>query len=60
MCRTPPAARQSWRRNTPARVPCTSILSHSLGFTAKEDIGVMANSLCVLNGLFNGFGGLPP
>jgi hypothetical protein len=47
-------------RNTPARVPCTSILSHSLGFTGKEDIGVMANSLCVLNGLFNGFGGLPP
>jgi hypothetical protein len=47
-------------RNTPARVPCTSIMSHSLGFTGQQDIGVMANSLCVLSGLFNGFGGLPP
>jgi len=46
-------------RNTPARVPCTSLRSKSLG-PGFQDTGAMVDPLCVLNGLINGFGGLPP
>ena len=47
-------------RNTPARVPCVALRTQTLGFTGKEDTGVMADPLCLLNGWINGFGGLPP
>ena len=47
-------------RNTPARVPCVTLTSRSLGFAGAQDTGVMTDPLCALNGLINGFGGLPP
>ena len=47
-------------RNTPARVPCIGLRTQTLGFTGKQDTGMMIDPLCVLNGLINGFGGLPP
>ena len=47
-------------RNTPARVPCVTLTSRSLGFAGAQDTGVMADPLCALNGWINGFGGLPP
>jgi len=47
-------------RNTPARVPCVTLTSRSLGFAGAQDNGVMTDPLCMLNGWINGFGGLPP
>ena len=47
-------------RNTPARVPCVTLRTQTLGFTGKQDTGISADPLCVLNGWINGFGGLPP
>jgi hypothetical protein len=47
-------------RNTPARVPCVTLTSRSLGFAGAQDTGVMADPLCVLKGWIDGFGGLPP
>ena len=46
-------------RNTPARVPCASVRTKSLG-PGFQDTGIMTDPLCVLNGWINGFGGLPP
>jgi hypothetical protein len=47
-------------RNTPARVPCITLKTQTLGFTGHQDTGVGVDPLCLLNGLINGFGGLPP
>ena len=47
-------------RNTPARVPCASLRSKTLGFNGGQDTGVVVDPLCALNGWINGFGGLPP
>jgi hypothetical protein len=47
-------------RNTPARVPCVTLTSRSLGFAGAQDTGVMADPLCALRGWIDGFGGLPP
>ena len=47
-------------RNTPARVPCVGLRTQNLGFTGRQETGVMVDPLCILNGWINGFGGLPP
>ncbi len=47
-------------RNTPARVPCVSLTSKTIGFNGRQDTGVAVDPLCLLNGWINGFGGLPP
>lgn len=47
-------------RNAPARVPCIGFRTQALA-GGGQDIGGIVDTLCVLNGLINGFhDGLPP
>ena len=46
-------------RNTPARVPCTSLRTQTFGFSSNVTTAIV-DPLCALNGWLNGFGGLPP
>jgi hypothetical protein len=46
-------------RNTPTRVPCTSLRTQTFGFSSNVTTAIV-DPLCALNGWLNGFGGLPP